>query len=170
VSLINFISSYLLSKKEGPETVKQFFSWNQLNKILIICYDYQLDELTYFLKTCKTDNINVYVAIIYKGKIEQAPSPNFKHTIVDQKQFSFFKIPTPFILKNLNTRAFDLLINLGSDNQMRSLALSKLVYAKCKISNFQNTFFDLTINKDNLTTNSDYLKQVIVYLNMIKTT
>lgn len=169
MSLINTISSYLLSKKESPEIVKQFFSWNQLNKILIICYDYQLDELTDFLKTSKTDNISVYVAIIYKGKIEQAPSPNFKHTIVDQKQFSFFKIPTPFILKNLNTKAFDLIINIGSQNQMRALSLSKLVYAKCKIANFQNPIFDITINKDNLTNNSDFLKQVIVYLNMIKT-
>ena len=169
MSLVNTISSYLLSKKESPETVKQFFSWNQLNKILIICYDYQLDELTDFLKACKTDNISVYVAIIYKGKIEQAPSPNFKHTIVDQKQFSFFKIPTPFILKNLNTKAFDLIINIGSQNQMRALSLSKLVYAKCKIANFQNPIFDIIINKDNLTNNSDFLKQVIVYLNMIKT-
>jgi hypothetical protein len=169
MSLINTISSYLLSKKESPEIVKQFFSWNQLNKILIICYDYQLDELTDFLKTSKTDNISVYVAIIYKGKIEQAPSPNFKHTIVDQKQFSFFKIPTPFILKNLNTKAFDLIINIGSQNQMRALSLSKLVYAKCKIANFQNPIFDIIINKDNLTNNSDFLKQVIVYLNMIKT-
>jgi len=169
MSLINWISAYLLSKKESPETVKQFFSWNQLNKILIICYDHQLDELTEFIKTCKTDNISLYVAIIYKGKLVQAPSPNFKHTIVDQKQFSFFKIPTPFILKNLNTRAFDLIINMGSQNQMRSLSLSKLVYAKCKIANFQNPVFDITINKDNLTNNSDFLKQVIVYLNMIKT-
>jgi len=169
MSLINTISSYLLSQKESPETVKQFFSWNQLNKILIICYDYQLDELTDFLKACKTDNISVYVAIIYKGKIEQAPSPNFKHTIVDQKQFSFFKIPTPFILKNLNTKAFDLIINIGSQNQIRALSLSKLVYAKCKIANFQNPIFDIIINKDNLTNNSDFLKQVIVYLNMIKT-
>ncbi len=169
MSLINTISSYLLSQKESPETVKQFFSWNQLNKILIICYDSQLDELTNFIKTCKTDNISVYVAIIYKGKLVQAPSPNFKHTIVDQKQFSFFKIPTPFILKNLNTKAFDLIINIGSQNQMRALSLSKLVYAKCKIANFQNPVFDITINKDNLTNNSDFLKQVVVYLNMIKT-
>lgn len=169
MSLINTISSYLLSQKESPETVKQFFSWIQLNKILIICYDYQLDELTDFLKACKTDNISVYVAIIYKGKIEQAPSPNFKHTIVDQKQFSFFKIPTPFILKNLNTKSFDLLINLGNNNQMKSLALSKLVYAKCKISNFQNPIFDIIINTEKLTKRTDYLKQVIVYLNMIKT-
>jgi hypothetical protein len=170
MSLINTISSYLLSQKESPETVKQFFSWIQLNKILIICYDYQLDELTDFLKACKIDNISVYVAIIYKGKIEQAPSPNFKHTIVDQKQFSFFKIPTPFILKNLNTKSFDLLINLGNNNQMKSLALSKLVYAKCKISNFQNPIFDIIINTEQLTKRTDYLKQVIVYLKMIKTT
>jgi hypothetical protein len=169
MSLINSISAYLLSKKESPMAVKQFFTWTQLNKVLIICYDNQLDELTNFIKTCKTDNISVYVAIIYKGKIEQAPSPNFKHTIVDQKQFSFFKIPTPFILKNLNTRAFDLIINIGNQNQMRALSLSKLVYAKCKIANFQNPVFDITINKDNLTNNSDFLKQVIVYLNMIKT-
>jgi len=52
---------------------------------------------------------------------------------------------------------------------MQALALSKLVVSKCKLSNFQNSIFDVTIDKDNSMSIANYLKQVIIYLNMIKT-
>ena len=169
MSLIKNISTYLLSKKERPKTVKQFFSWNQLTKVLIVCYDNQLSDIVDFINSCKTDNIDVYVAVIFNGKPEQAPKPYFEHCILDKKQFSFFNIPNENTIQKLNTNSFDLLINLGNNEQMQSLALSKLVAAKCKISNFQNSIFDMTIDKTNSMNIANYLKQVIVYLNMIKT-
>ena len=89
MSLIKNISTYLLSKKERPKTVKQFFSWNQLTKVLIVCYDNKLSDIVDFINSCKTDNIYVYVAVIFNGKLEQAPKPYFEHCILDKKQFSF---------------------------------------------------------------------------------
>lgn len=169
MSIIKNISTYLLSKKESPKTVKQFFSWNQLSKVLIICYDNQLSDIVDFINSCKADNISVHVAVIFNGKLEQAPKPHFEHSILDKKQFSFFNLPNENAIQKLNAKSVDLLINLGDNDQMQAFALSKLVTAKCKISNFQNSIFDMTIDKDNSMNIANYLKQVIVYLKMIKT-
>lgn len=173
MSLINNISTFILSKKESrlgvTKVVKQFFSWNQISKILIVAYDNQLSDIVDFINTCKKDNISTHVAIIYNGKIEHTPKPHFDHTILDKKQFSFFKIPKEDSLQKLNSQSYDVLINLGTHEQIQALAVSKLVAAKCKISNFQNSIFDITIDGDKTMNSSSYLKQVIVYLNMIKT-
>ena len=50
------------------------------------------------------------------------------------------------------------------------MALCKLIPAKCKIGSFENPVFDITINADKSVNSSEFLKQVIVYLNMIKPT
>jgi len=169
MSIRKNISAYLLSKKESPKAVKQFFSWNQLSKVLIVCYDNQLSDIVNFINACKTDNISVHVAVIFNGKPEQAPKPHFEHSILDKKQFSFFHLPNDNIIQKLNAKSFDLLVDLGDSFQMQALALSKLVVSKCKLSNFQNSIFDVTIDKDNSMSIANYLKQVIIYLNMIKT-
>ncbi|MES2763451.1 MAG: hypothetical protein V4677_14650 [Bacteroidota bacterium] len=169
VSLLNNISNYLLSSKESVKTAHQFVSWNKLSKVLIVAYDNQLSGIVDFINTCQKDKISVHVAVIYDGKPEQAPKPHFEHTIFDKKQFSFFKIPTDTALQKLNT-TYDILINLGTEGQIKSLALSKLIPAKCKIGNFENPVFEITINSDITMNSADYLKQVVVYLNMIKTT
>ena len=169
MSIIKNISKYLLSKNESPKTVKQFFSWNQLSKVIIICYDNQLSDIVDFINSCKADNISVHVAFIFNGKLEQAPKPHFEHTLLDKKQFSFFNLPDENTIQKLNAKSFDLLINLGDSEQLQSVGLSKLVAAKCKISSFQDSIFDITIEKDNSMNIANYLKQVIVYLNMIKT-
>lgn len=173
MSLINNISAFLLSKKESrlsaTKIIKQFVSWNQISKILIIAYDNQLSDMVDFINTCKKDSISVHVAIIYNGKVEHAPKPHFDNTILNKKQFSFFNIPNEECIQKLDSKSFDVLINLGINEQIQALAVSKLVAAKCKISNFQNSIFDIIIDGDNTMNSSNYLKQVVVYLNMIKT-
>jgi hypothetical protein len=169
VSLLNNISVFILSKKESPKLIHQFVSWSQLSKVLIVAYDNQLSSIVDFINACQKDKIAVHVAVIYSGKPEQAPKPHFEHTIFDNKQFSFFKMPTDTALQKLNS-SFDLLINLGNEEQVKSLALSKLIAAKCKIAGFEHQVFEITINSDKTMNISDYLKQVVVYLNMIKTT
>ncbi len=170
MSLLNNIANYLLSKKEGKNVTKQFFSWNKISKIVIIAYDNQLSELVEFINACKKDNITVQVVIIYGGKPEQAPHPSFEHIILDKKKFSLFQLPTDDAVNQINTTTYDVLINLGDSEQFQALALSKLVTAKCKIARFQNSNFEITIDSDKTNKISDYLKQVIVYLNMINTT
>ncbi len=169
MSLLNNISSYLLSSKESVKTVKQFVPWNQLSNVLMIVYDNQLSDIVDFINACNVDSILVHVVVIYNGKAELAPKPHFDHTLLDKKQFSFFDLPNESTLQKINTKSFDALINLGNEEQIKALALSKLVGAKCKLAYFQHTIFDMVIDKNNSTSISEYLKQVIVYLNMIKT-
>ena len=174
MSLLNNIATYLLSQKESrlgvTKVTKQFFSWNKISKMILIAYDNQLSELEEFINACKTDNISVQVAIIYGGRPEQAPHPSFEHIVLDKKKFSVFQLPTDDALNQVNTTNYDVLINLGDSEQFQALALSKLVTAKCRIARFQNSTFEITIDSDKTTKISDYLKQVIVYLNMINTT
>jgi hypothetical protein len=170
MALINNIAYWLLSSKETPKCDKQFLNWKQLSKVLLIIYENQIADCTEFIAACKKDNITIQVAIIYDGKAEQAPKPNFEHIVLDKKQFNFFGLPNDAILSQLNSKAFDALINLGHAEHIKALALSKLIAAKCKIANFRCPIFEITISDDKLMKSSDYLKQVIVYLNMIKTT
>ena len=170
MSLLNNIATYLLSKKESKNVIKQFFSWNKISKMILIAYDNQLSEIVEFINVCKRDTITVQVVIIYAGKPEQAPRPSFEHIVLDKKKFSLFQLPTDDALNQVNTTTYDVLINLGDPEQFQALALSKLVTAKCKIASFQNANSEITINNDKTTKISDYLKQVIVYLNMINTT
>lgn len=92
-----------------------------------------------------------------------------RHTILDKKYFNFFELPTNQALHTLNLHEIDVLINLGNNKQTKAMALSKLVPAKCKISQFQNPIFDINIDGDKSNNTSQFLEQVIVYLHMIKT-
>lgn len=149
---------------------KQFLNWDQLSNVILIAYDNQLSNCVDFINACKNDNINVQVAIIFEGKPEQAPKPDFDHLILDKKQFSFFGIPTVACLQKLNVKSVDVLINLGNNEHLKALALSKLIPANCKVGSFQSPVFEITITADKTVNTSEYLKQVIVYLNMIKPT
>ncbi len=169
MSLINNIATWLLSSKESPKSNNQFLNWGQLSNVVIVAYDNQLSNCVDFINTCKKANIEVLVAIIYDGKPEQAPMPSFEYLLLDKKQFNFFGLPNVDTIQKLSLKPIDVLINLGNEEQIKSLALSKLVAAKCKVGNFENPIFEITINSDNTMNTSDYLKQVVVYLNMIKT-
>ena len=169
MSLLYNISSYLLSKKESPKSKKQFLNWSQLSNVLVVAYDHQLIDLIDFINTCQKDHINVHVAVIFEGKPEQFPKPNFEHSILDKKQFNFFGFANEQTIQTLSLNPLDALINLGDANQIKTLALSKLVPAKCKISYFQNPIFDISIDGDKTNNTSQFLEQVIVYLHMIKT-
>lgn len=168
VSIIQNIALRLISKKEVPKSQKQFLNWKQVKRVLIIAYDNQLADLVEFVNSCRKDSIEVLVAIIYNGKAEQAPKPHFDHVVLDKKQFSFLGLPTHDCLQQLNATSWDVLIDLGNRRQIKALAVSKLVAATCKISSFQDSIFDLSIDSDKNLHSSDYLKQVVVYLNMIK--
>ena len=95
MSLINNISEWLLSSKESPKSHKQFINWNQLSNVLLIIYENQIADCSEFVAACKKDNITIQVAIIYDGKAEQAPKPNFEHIVLDKKQFNFLLVLLP---------------------------------------------------------------------------
>lgn len=169
MSLLKKITLYFLSNKENAYFTKQFFSWNQLSTILIICYEEQVSEIIDFIGICTADSIFVHVAIIYNGKKDHTPQFNFNYTIIDKKQFSLLKFPNQNIIQQLKNKNSDLLINLGNTSQIRAFALSKLTKSRCKLSYFQDSAYDIVISKDSSTSISAYLKQVIIYLKMIKT-
>lgn len=170
MSFIQHISNWLVAKKTAPKSHKQFLNWSQLSNVVLIAYDHQLSYCLDFINACKQDNIHVLVAIIFEGKTEHAPKPDFDHLILDKKQFTLFGLPKDEIIQKLSLMSIDALINLGDEKQVKAFALSKLIPAKCKIGSFQNDVFELTINSDKTMNSSDYLKQVIVYLKMIKPT
>ncbi len=149
---------------------KQFLNWSQLSNVLIIARDNQLSNVVDFINACKKDHIFVHVAVIYDGKPEQTPKPNFDHTILNKKQFNFFGLPNEQAIRSLSSKPIDALINLGSSEQIKTFALSKLLSAKCKIGSFQNSVYDISIDMDASQNVSKFLEQVIVYLHMIKTT
>lgn len=169
MSLLQNISNWLLSKKESPLVPRKFFSWNELKTVLIIAYDNQLSELADFMNACQKDNIKTKVAIIYNGKPEQAPKPPFDYLLLDKKQFTFFGILQDSVLQNINQNTNDVLINLGQEDCVKSKSIAKLTKASCKIGNFQNPIFDISIDVDKTTNAYQFLKQVVVYLQMIKT-
>lgn len=170
MSLLNNISNWLLSSKESPKRNKQFLNWSQLSNVLIIAQENQLSNVVDFINACKKDNIYIHVAVVYDGKPEQTPKPNFDHTILDKKQFNFFGLPNEQAVQSLSLKPVDALINLGNIEQIKTFALSKLIPAKCKISSFQNSIFDISIDVDASQNVSKFLEQVILYLHMIKTT
>lgn len=170
MSLKQNISNWLLSKKKSPKVNKQFVSWNQLSRVLIIAYDNQLSELVDFVTACENESKKVKVAVIYNGKPEQAPKPPFNHIILYKKQFSFFNIINESFLQSMSHESHDILVNLGKENDVKTLSLSKLTKATCKIANFEHPIFDMSIDIDKSNNSHQFLKQVVVYLQMIKTT
>lgn len=163
-----FITNYLLSKIEGRSKHKQFINWYHLSQIVIIAFENQLNDLSEFLKNCSTDKIAVNVVIILNGKEQKSKNYQFEHTILNKKQFNIWGFPKTDFISKFNNHNIDLLINLGAENQIKSLALSKLINANCKIGHFQNNVFDISIESEYPLSNSEFLKQVIVYLKMIK--
>lgn len=167
--VLNSIASLLLSKRNAPILEKRFLNWTQIKKIAIVAFDNQLSHLVDFINTCQTNNIQVSVFVIYNGKPELAPKPQFNHLIITKEQFSIFQLPKDSVLQSVQS-TFDVLINLGTQEQIQALSISKLLPSHCRIANFENHIFDLSIQSEKMMNPTDFLQQVIVYLNMIKTT
>lgn len=164
------IADWILSKKNNHTTQKQFLNWGQIKSIFIIATDNQLSNLVDFINTCKKDNIHIHVAIIFDGKIEQAPNPNFEHTIVGKTQFNALGLPKEQLINQFNHTTIDVLINFCNQDNIKALAISKLLTAKCKIAKFEHQINDISIAVDKTLNSNEFLNQVIVYLQMIKTT
>lgn len=136
---------------------------------MIVAFDNQLSEIADFVSACEKENKKVKVAVIYNGKPEHAPKPPFTHVVLDKKQFSLFHIVKANFLQSINHETYDVLINLGKENDFKSLSLSKMVKASCKIGSFEDPVFDMRIDVDKSSDAHQFLKQVVVYLQMIKT-
>lgn len=167
MSLIQSISTYLLASKQAPNSKHQFLNWMELKSIFIIAYDNQLADVVNFINTCNQNSISVSVGIIYDGKPESAPQPAFEHHLLSKKQFNWFYIPHDDVIKTLNQKQYDVLINLSSEEQLKAKALSKLISATCKIGKYEDAIFDMSIVTQQ--NNNDFLTEVHKYLNMIKT-
>ncbi len=140
-----------------------------MKNVAIVCNDNQLSEIVDFVTACEKENKKVKVLVIFNGKPEQAPKPPFSHVILDKKQFSFFNLIQESFLQSIRHENFDVLINLGKEGDAKSLSVSKLIKASCKITNFKHLIFDMSIDVDKTNNSHQFLKQVVVYLQMIKT-
>ncbi|MCC6181642.1 MAG: hypothetical protein IT237_07395 [Bacteroidia bacterium] len=159
----------ILSKRNAPILEKRFLNWTRIKKIAIVTFDNQLSYLVDFINSCENNHIQVNVFVIYNGKPEFAPKPQFNHIIITKDQYSIFQLPKDSVLQSVQS-TFDVLINLGTQDQIQALSLSKLLPCHCRIANFENQIFDISIQSEKMMTPTDFLQQVIVYLNMIKTT
>jgi CRISPR/Cas system-associated endoribonuclease Cas2 len=169
LSLKENISHYLLSKSQTNSIKKCFLNWSDLKNICIVIYHFQQNDIKEFISACESNNIKYTVVIIYDGKIENMPKAQLNQIILNKKQFSFFNIPAQSALQSIN-QVFDVIINLGNDTQFSSFAISKLLSAKCRVGMYENKVFDIIIKTEINLGIKEYLKQVIVYLKMIKTT
>ncbi len=117
--------------------------------MVLVVNDNQLSELSDFLNTCTNSKINFEVIIIYNGKPENVPAPSYKHLLLTKKEFTFFNLPKETALHPLSNITYDVLINISSHEQLQALTISKLIKAKCKIANYEDVIFDISINANN---------------------
>lgn len=167
MSLRQTISNYLLANKRAASNKHQFINWVDVTTILVIIYLNQLAELDEFIETCKQDKKEIVVGIIYDGKSERFIHPKFQHKLYTKNMFTWFYIPKDMLLNEMNSGSYNLLINTGLAHQQKSKALTKLINADCKVGNFENDIFDISIVTQK--NNSNFFKEVQKYLTMIKT-
>jgi len=162
------ISNYFLAKIKSSARQQSFINWNDSSEIVIIVFDNHLNHLVNFLENCKKDNISTHVIIISNGKKKIELNYSCHHTVLTDKQFNIWGFLKKDLTVDFKESNFDLLINLGTSTQMKSLSLSKLINAKCKIGRFKHNVFDMIIESEHQLTDITFLEQVIIYLKMIK--
>jgi len=156
----------MLGARPARQSKKFFATWQKTRYILLLADEARLRDLEAFIKKAEGEQKAVTTAFVYKGK--QAPAFAHRHIAVSKKEFGFFKLPKDGVLSMLNASPFDVLINLGEENELNLLALSKLTDASCKIARYEHPVFDISISAGTPIGNAEYLEQVHTYLNMIK--
>ena len=166
MSLLNNIALWQLNSKPARQTSRQFINWSEVRSLLLLAEQEQLGDVRAFLKQTVSEGKQAVTVFVYKGKPGQEPAFEYEHIVVGKKQLTVFGLPQPEVLSTLNSRKVDLLINLGNPENATLLALSKWTDAPVKIAPFEHAVFDMSIAAPN---RAEFLKQVLVYLDMIKT-
>jgi hypothetical protein len=168
VSLLSYIARWRLKNISARHQNRRFVNWEQAKTILVLAEENQLDEVSGFVTMAERENKLVIPVFIYKGKPGQVFSLPYRHIAVSTKSLSAIGLPAEDLVTAMNSKKADILIDLGSHNDIPLLALSRLSDASCKIAGFEDAAFDISIFCPKSLTISSFLEQVIVYLKMIK--
>lgn len=166
MGFLSNIALWQLNAKPARQNSRQFMNWAEVKTILLLAEPAHLPETRHFLKQAVADGKQTMTAFVYKGKPGQEPAFDLEHVVVSKKQLTFLGLPQNEVLSTLNSRKPDVLINLGKPDEITLLALSKWIDAPFKVGSFEHPVFDLSIAETGV---EAFLKQVLVYLNMIKT-
>lgn len=169
MSLKSQISYWLFNKKGTEINNRKFIEWNTIEQISIVLFSSQYKEINEFIKTAKKDNKQILLYIIHLDNTPINFNIEEKHIILTKKQFNFFGVLNSTFSPLDNQSNNSVLINLGLVDEIHAMCVSKQLKANCKISKFKHALFDICITQETQLTNTEFLKQVVVYLNMIKT-
>ncbi|MCE3229510.1 MAG: hypothetical protein K0S32_4061 [Bacteroidetes bacterium] len=154
-------------EKENPKRQKQFLSWEKIDKIVLVidnASSLSKHELDKFIDSTKK-NIEV---LFLEPKSKQASYGDWK--CLTKKEKSFLGLPTEQVFSDLRNKKYNLVINTAFGHSLYAANLISAIPAdfKCGANNLYGEL-DLIIEKKDQNIVS-YLKDVIKYLQMIRTT
>lgn len=161
--MFEWLKNYLLQQeiKGGPAIQKQFMSWENIKSIVILVDVARLGNVRDFVKQTGK---NVDVIVVHPDKVSEAKDCFLSF---NKKNFNFLGLPNQEAVKRLRQKSFDVLIIFDFNNSRYLKVLTGLASAKCKLGPEGTTykeFFDISIQSES----SDFLKQALKYLMMIK--
>jgi hypothetical protein len=135
--------------------------WEKVQSAVILVGSVEYNTAKDFVKQ---SGKNIDIVVIHSDKISTTQDCFLSF---NKKDFNFFGLPNQEALKKLKQKTFDVLINIDYNNSGFLRTLTGLTPAKCKLgpeSAVYNEFFDISIQSEQ----SDFLKQALKYLMMIK--
>ena len=156
----------LLSRK-GPVQGKNFLSWSAIGQVILILEQEEglsRQEIDQLIK-----QLDRHVEIFYIES--RAKHPSYADWLCfTRKQRNFFSMPKKEVLREVHRKNTDLVINTTLHHPGFSSALATAVQSRlvCASSD-QQYHFDLLVERSQKQSLPDYLKQVVHYLNMIRT-
>jgi hypothetical protein len=160
--MFEWIKNYLLQQEIKEISVKkQFVEWEKVQSAVILVGSVEYNTAKDFVKQ---SGKNIDIVVIHSDKISTTQDCFLSF---NKKDFNFFGLPNQEALKKLKQKTFDVLINIDYNNSGFLRTLTGLTPAKCKLgpeSAVYNEFFDISIQSEQ----SDFLKQALKYLMMIK--
>lgn len=166
-SLANYFTRSRI-ERENPRRQKQFLDWNKLEKIILIIDNHSpvnKSEIDTFIEGTKKHTEVVFI----ETKSKQASYSNWK--CLTKKEKSFFGLPTEQVLSELKNKKYNLVINAAFGNTLYAANLVSAIHSdfKCGANNLYGEL-DLIVEKNNQQDLVSYLKEVVRYLQMIRTT
>lgn len=166
-ALAGYTIRNLLQRKNGA-TQRRFISWNEARSITLILEQetpFSRHEIDTFLK-----GLDKQVEVLFIDL--KAKSPDYADwTCYTRRDRNFLGLPKRPLLQQLQKTRSDLVINTTMKNEAFSSALASAISSSCICSaNDHMGHGDLQIKRRADQALTDYLRQVIHYLKMIRST
>jgi hypothetical protein len=165
-SLANYFTRTRI-EKDNPKRSKQFLNWDKVDKIVLIIDNsspINKNEIDKFIDGTKKDTDVFFI----ESKSKQTSYSDWRCFI--KKDKSFLGLPAEHIFRELKSKKYNLVINAAFGNTLYAANLISSVQSdfKCGACNLYGEL-DLIIDKNNQQNLVSYLKEVVRYLQMIRT-